>query len=225
MIPTSQATAYWTPTPADLPKIEKVARHYWESAAAPQREWAVQAVTAFGPDVGSLLELGCQAGPNLRALRAACPAMQLTGIDVNAPALAAGRRFIAAARLEDIELREGVVPDALTSWSADSVDVVLSVYCLAYVGPDRIDEALAAGLRIARLGLVLIEPMLTPGHCDETTVAGSTYVEWRHDYLAVLQDVIAATGIHARVGWVTKPPVDRLGHVLVVRKEAADGLR
>ena len=188
MIPTSQATAYWTPTAPDLPRVEKVARHYWESAAAPQREWAVQAVTAFGPDVRSLLELGCQAGPNLRALRAACPELQLTGIDVNAPALAAGRRFIAAARLEGIELLEGVVPDALAQWPADSVDVVLSVYCLAYVGPDRIDETLAASLQIARLGVVLIEPMLSPGHCDETTVQGSTY---RHGerVLAVLQDV------------------------------------
>ncbi len=218
MIATAQATAYWTPTPADLPNIEPVARHYWASVTAPQRGWAVEAIAAFGADIRSVLEIGCQCGPNLLALRRARPDVRLMGVDVNAAALAAGRRFFAADGIHDVVLREGTIPEALAHQPPP--DVVLSVYCLAYIGPDRIDETLLACLRLARVGLVLIEPMLPPGEADETTVEGSSFVEWRHNYLSLLAGAAEALDTPIRIAWVTKPRVHRLGHVLIVQKEA-----
>lgn len=218
-IPTAQATDYWTPTPADLPKVPAVAAYYWNTVNQPQRSWLVDAVAAVG-GAESLLELGCQAGPNLRALRRASRGMVLHGIDINAPALEQGRRLIRAEGLRGIHLYHGTVPDALQTWADQSVDVVATVYCLAYIGPDRFAETLTHALRIARRAVILIEPFATKTNPPEqVTVEGSTYVEWRHDYLGTISDVLdsGAPGLpdQVRLAIVPTVPHKSLNGVLI----------
>jgi ubiquinone/menaquinone biosynthesis C-methylase UbiE len=226
MIPTAQATAYWTPTPADAPNVAAVARHYWDSINSPQRFWVCEAVALLG-GAESLLEIGCQSGPNLRALARVWPHMQLHGLDVNRAALEEGRRFAIEAGLTRVTFHEGVVPDSLLSWAAQSVDVALSVYCLAYIGPDQIVTAVRHLLRVARKGIVLVEPMATaqePAEEFAGDVQGSAYVEWRHDYLSILSELAEELppGEELRAAVLPRQHVARLNGVVIATRQPAE---
>src|SRR5438105_1473351 len=221
MIKTAQATAYWTPTPADEPNVDAVARHYWDSIDSPQRFWACEAVALLG-GAASVLEIGCQSGPNLRALARVWPDIQLQGLDVNRSALAAGRRLAAEAGLTTVSLHEGVVPESLIGWSTRSVDVALSVYCLAYIGPNEIVTAVRQLLRIARKGIVLIEPMATAQEpAEELSTDGSAYVEWRHDYVSILSELAEELppGQELRAAILPRQHVARLNGVVIATRQ------
>jgi len=205
---TADTQRYWTPTPADLPNVEAVARHYWDSAAAPHRAWVVAALAVLG-DVQSVLDLGCQCGPNLRVLHDHYPHLQLIGLDCNPQALAFGRQW-----LPEADFLEGVLPDALTSWGDHSVDVVLSTYTLAYQSPDTIEAALAHCLRIARRAVILIEPMPNPDP-ERIDVAGSDYVEWRHPYGVILGWLVTQHGART-FRWEPMPRYDTLSGALII---------
>ncbi|HYM22023.1 MAG TPA: class I SAM-dependent methyltransferase [Vicinamibacterales bacterium] len=222
MIETVQATDYWTPKAADLQNVEHAARFYWESVDDPQRFWVQEAVALVGAE--SVLEVGCQCGPNLRALAQHWPSMRLDGVDVNRPAIEHGRRFAGDAGLSNITFHEGALPGALANWATGSVDVVLSVYCLAYINPHDIVDTVEALLRIARKGIILIEPLVTDKNPAEEVTAGDLgYVEWRHDYLAVLNilagELPDGRKLHAAI--LPRQRVDRLNGVLIATHQRA----
>lgn len=207
---TADTQRYWTPeTARDLANVEAVAEHYWNSAAEPQRTWAVAALQSLEP-VTSVLDLGCQCGPNLRALHEWFPTMRLVGLDCNPHALAYGRTHLPSASFV-----EGSIPGALETWPDGAFDVVLSTYCLAYQSPDTICEALAHCLRIARVGLVLIEPMPNPDP-EKLSVGGSGYVEWRHPYGLLLGSLIGTTQTARTLRWEPMPRYDTLTGALIV---------
>lgn len=209
MTTTADTTAYWTPTPADVPQLEATAAHYWESAAAPHRAWAVAAIRQLA-GVRSVLDLGCQCGPNLRALQPWMPSVRLVGLDCNAHALGFGRRW-----LPEAEFVEGAIPEALAQWPDGAFDVVLSTYCLAYQSPETIIDALEACLRLARVGVVLIEPMPNPDP-ECITVNGSPYVEWRHPYGVLLGSLVTKSGVPRTLRWEPMPRYDTLSGALIV---------
>ena len=98
----------------------------------------------------SLLEIGCNAGPNLVAIIKAMPGRQVGGIDVNP---------------EAIELAEKTLHNGFFSvGSADnmmmsdkSVDVILSDMTLIYVDRLSIDKYVKEMTRVARNYVVLCE--------------------------------------------------------------------
>jgi SAM-dependent methyltransferase len=206
MIATAQATAYWTPTAADLPNVERVARHYWDSIDAPHRFWVLEAVALLG-GAERVLEVGCQSGPNLRALARTWPTMRLDGLEVNPWAIEAGRRYAADEAFSGLHFHQGALPGALAAWPDRSVDIALSVYCLAYLNGDDIIDTVRDLLRVARKGIVLIEPMTT----------------W-HDYLGLLHilatDLPAGHRLHAVV--LPRQTVDRLKGVIIVAHRRDD---
>lgn len=213
MIATIKATEYWTPTEADLPNVERSARFYWETVDEPQRFWVQEAVALVAGTSDHLLEVGCQCGPNLRALAQRWPGMRLDGLDVNEHAIAAGRRFMAAERLYGVRLHHGTLPGALTAWGDGSVDVVLSVYCLAYINPDDIIDTVSALLRIAKKGVIFIEPMVTRDQePSEFTMEHNGYVEWRHDYIEIL-NILANELPDGRTLHAAVLPRQKVGHL------------
>lgn len=208
--PTTAAVRdYWMPTPADLPHVREVAEHYWASAETPPRTWALAAVRGLG-SVDSVLDLGCQCGPNLRVLHDAFPSMRLIGIDCNPHALAYGREW-----LPDAEFVEGTIPDALEAWPDRAVDVVLSTYCLAYQAPDTIGEAIKQALRIARRAVIIIEPMPNPDP-ERIETAGTGYVEWRHPYGLILGALVSETHVPRTLAWVPWARYERMTGAFVV---------
>jgi hypothetical protein len=77
--------------------------------------------------------------------------------------------------------------DAASRWEPAEVDVVVSCYSLAYVAPDDLNGLLAAMVRSARVGIILIEPMM--GEPCMMYAAGGM-IEWRHDYVNRLSRIL-----------------------------------
>lgn len=141
------------------------------------RMWALEGLAALGAE--SAVELGCHCGPLLAMMQDA--GMEPTGVDVN-------EAWVEMARRNGLSAKVGQVPECLERYATRGFDAVVSCYCLAYVSPADLPRTLAECLRIARLGVVLVEPSAGPGilpdeyYCD-------TYVEWRHEYLDALAAV------------------------------------
>lgn len=98
----------------------------------------------------SLLEIGCNAGPNLANIVKNIPGRQVGGIDVNPEAIA-----LAEKTFKGGYFRVNSADDIMMS--DNSTDVVLSDACLIYVGPRKIHKYLREIKRIGRNYLVLCE--------------------------------------------------------------------
>jgi SAM-dependent methyltransferase len=166
---------------------EEWVERYWNDDHAPRRDCIVDALrTTFGTPA-SVLDVGCNAGPNLRRIADEFPGCRLVGFDINAEAIeGAVRRF--AGRGIPADLSVGSYYDVLPSIPTASIDVVLSSYALAYVPPANLSEVLADIVRIARTGLVLAEP-LAFGGARPAGVLTVPWYDWRHDYAVVLAGV------------------------------------
>lgn len=162
---------------------------YWNDDRSPRRDCIVDAVrTNFGAPA-SVLDVGCNAGPNLRRLAAEFPGCRLVGFDINAEAIeGAAIRF--AELGVAVELSVGSYYDVLPAIATASIDVVLSSYSLAYVPPANLPDVLADIVRIARVGIVLAEP-LAFGGARPAGVLTVPWYDWRHDYPRTL----AAIGV------------------------------
>jgi hypothetical protein len=165
---TADTQFYWANHPATVSAYDL-------SAVEQHRDWAVQAVTDLG--AATVLEVGCHCGPVLGRLEAA--GLRACGIDINAGA-------VAAAQAHGFSAVVGAVPSTLERYDDGAFDVVLSSYCLAYIAPHDLPDTLAAMMRVALFGLVLVEPMAGAGVPEQMTRFGS-YTEWRHDYLTALE--------------------------------------
>lgn len=202
---TREATAHWATRHEAVPDW---AHAYWTSAHLAHRRVVLDVLEA-APDWDSLLELGCNAGPNLRLIRQAWPLAELVGLDVNEAALAEARAQRAQGALARVGLLQGTIPEELMGWPSQSVDVVLSVYALAYVAPEDLMRTLFEAQRIARTALVLAEPMPAPD-LPTGQIPTAPRLEWCHDYAARL----TAWGCRVRI-WPVTPPADALNAVLL----------
>lgn len=156
------------------------AEMYWASAERPYRDRIVELVRHEAP-IASVLELGCNALPNLRRMHSAFPEAELYGVDVNDAALAYG---FAQARKEGWDLKLALETDTLERYidrhSAESFDVVFSCYALAYVEPSVIKSVVRGALRLARKLVIFAEPSVAGAACR---VRDADTDEWAYDYL------------------------------------------
>ena len=160
---------------------------YWSDIGSPRRDCIIEAVrTSFGVP-SSVLDVGCNAGPNLRRMAAEFPGCRLVGFDINQEAIDGAARRFAALGIE-AELSVGSYYDVLPATASASIDVVLSSYALAYVPPVNLRGVLADIVRIARIGLVLAEPLAFGGERSAGVLTVPWY-DWRHDYAAGLAGV------------------------------------
>jgi ubiquinone/menaquinone biosynthesis C-methylase UbiE len=161
------------------------------SVEHPHRAFLVERVGRFAP-VASVLEIGCNAGPNLVALRRAFPAATLFGIDVNRRAIAAAQVLLADAGVENVTVAVGAADD-LARFADRSVDIVFSDATLMYVGPDKIGGVLREMTRVARKAIVLNEWQLfeDAGRLGAGARSRWHYAHWIHDFQALLAAVPA----------------------------------
>lgn len=189
----------------------------WNSINRPHRQPILDAIASL-MSATSLLEIGCNAGPNLRLIHERWPEVGLGGIDANADALE-----MVNAKFGDyvVDTWHYDLRDALPQIANLAYDIVLSSYCLAYIEPHEIAGVLAHMVRIARVGLVIAEPMVFD-QPEDSFPAGIP--EWRYDYHARLYDYHArlcdpATNFpkYSATAVTIDPPVERLNAVLTVR--------
>lgn len=122
---------------------------YRLSAVHPHRSAVVEAVLSLSPL--SVLELGCNSGPNLTRLHEADPQVKLYGLEVNQDAVEVARRA-----LPDAAIRRGSILEPLP-YEDQSVSVVLADAVLLYISPKEIDQVLDEMTRVAETGIVLVE--------------------------------------------------------------------
>ena len=113
----------------------------------------------------SVLEVGCNAGFNLRAIRSVRRDVEIKGIDVNADALteAANAGF-------DVE--EMSLLDAGAKWP-DEFDLVFSCGVLIHVAPEHISDAMDSIIEASRQYVLCVEyeatkeePVVYRGHSE-----------------------------------------------------------
>jgi SAM-dependent methyltransferase len=160
---------------------------YWNDDRSPRRDHIIDALrTSFGAPT-SVLDVGCNAAPNLRRIAAEFPGCRLSGFDINREAIDVATRRFAEAGIP-VQLSVGSFYDVLPQLGTDSIDVIVSSYTLAYVPPENLREVLTDLVRIARRGLVLAEPMAFGG-ARPAGVLKVPWHDWRHDYAGALKEV------------------------------------
>lgn len=190
------ATQFWRDRgPAEWARILPT---YWGAGGQPHRQ-AMLAAMRVMPRFESLREIGCCAGTNINLIRQAFPWIAIEGTELSVEAATFAQDKFA----KDPYVRI-VCSDLFTDaplWEDRGVDVMLSVYTLAYVAPSEIEDVLRHVLRAADKGVLLIEPMHgQPGRLPVTYT-----MEWRHDYVRLLNDILSTLGRKAMLN-VTELP-------------------
>jgi SAM-dependent methyltransferase len=136
----SEAKRYWSSL--KVPEFYKQPQTHWSSFIAAQ-------VMRLNPR--SVLEFGCNVGRNLSAIRDCAPSVLLRGIDINAEAVAFGRkdRDLNLSQADETFLQEE--PD-------QSFDVIFTVSVIDHLPNPK--PVLIEMVRAARLGVLLLEPSL-----------------------------------------------------------------
>jgi len=132
----------------------------------------------FWPSFGvqSILEVGCGAGYNLRAIRTLAGARRnLQGIDANETACA-------EAVCHGLSVRRGVWPDAGRNLVTSAFDLVFTAGVLIHVPPVGLEAAMREIARVAKRYVLAVEyarPNATP---RPVTYRGRSGMMWACDY-------------------------------------------
>ena len=196
------AALYWVERHVLGSRLHELLWRMWRSEGTgqclpehPHRGFLMTHLARFAP-LGSLLEVGCNGGPNLVVLRREYPGVRLYGVDISPRAIRTARAVLERERIVDASVFVGRADD-LGLFADHSVDVALTDATLMYVGPDKIARAIAELVRVARKGLVLNE-----WHLFEPPQSGLHaywyYAHWVHDYRALLIRVPGVTGVRVR---------------------------
>lgn len=176
---------------------------YWETRGAVYRCLLASMLHKL-PPFQSLLEIGSHSGPNLWAIRQQFPAAHLIGLEPSEVCAKFGQvaavreamdRMTPAQRTAfesqseakgevlsvGVDFMVGSAPDGLAVFR--EIDVVVSCYTLAYLSPAELHATLSRVVDLARVGILLVEPMPTAAE-PEGPMAGAKVPCDRHDYVA-----------------------------------------
>ena len=160
---------------------------YWDSRNHSHRPFLIQKISAFYPFC-SILEIGCNCGPNLYLMAKRFPDLQLIGIDINLRAIERGSELFASESISNVKLSVGKA-DELEQFQDKSFDIVFTDAVLIYVGPDKIRKVIQEMLRVARRALILVER-----HCFKPgdPLGRGVYRAgcWERNYVALLKQFV-----------------------------------
>jgi ubiquinone/menaquinone biosynthesis C-methylase UbiE len=166
-------------------------RGYWDSRDHSHRQFLLEHITKFSP-VSSILEIGCNCGPNLYLLARKFPNVEIVGIDINPAAIQKGNEWFTQEGIRNVKLLVGKA-DELEQFEDKRFDIVFTDAVLIYIGPDKIKEVIKGVLRIARKALILFEYHSFGCAADPRGV----YVgHWMRDYAALLKEFVPQEIIH-----------------------------
>lgn len=168
---------------------------YWDSRDHPHRQFLVEKVAAFSPH-SSVLEIGCNCGPNLYLLAKRFPGADIRGIDINPMAVDKGNELLVHAGITNVKLSLGKADD-LRQFENKSFDVVFTDAVLIYIGRDRIEKVMQEMIRVSRYGLVLLERHRDSHNMDKLGLGVRFGGCWERDYVALLSQFMPAD--HVRV--------------------------
>lgn len=173
---------------SDWPAGENWVMGYWESQSHSHRSFLVDAVASFSP-VSSILEIGCNCAPNLYLINQRFPKIDMHGIDINQQAIKVGRQMLASEGISNIHLTVNNT-DALSEFSDNLFDLIVTDALLIYIGKDKIYNVIREMLRVARKGLILVE-MIKP----DSKLGIRHHGLWQRDYGKLLRQFDSVKGI------------------------------
>lgn len=165
---------------------------YWNSINHPHRKILTDAIANFKPS--SILEIGCNCGPNLRILAKIFPEAKILGIDINPEAVQKGNELFKQESLLNVVLTE-CKADELLRFNDHSFDIVFTDAVLIYLGPDKIEKVIKEMLRVSSKAIVLME-----WHDFESkhNPLGKYKRHWVRDYKTLLKEFVSADKIRIK---------------------------
>jgi ubiquinone/menaquinone biosynthesis C-methylase UbiE len=133
-------------------------------------------------EVDNVLELGSSWGPNLFLLQKSNQGIHYLGIDISKQMANAGNEYFRSNNINNIKISCGDMT-SLSSFRDNEFDIIISDAALIYVDNKNIIPYVNEIVRIAKLGLIIIE------FDDESNDPfGKTFeATWIRDYRAVFQ--------------------------------------
>jgi SAM-dependent methyltransferase len=175
---------------------------YWDSQNHSHRPFLMERISAFSP-ISSILEIGCNCGPNLHLLARKFPGAEIRGVDINPVAVQKGNEWLAQEGISNVRLSVGKADD-LREFQDKTFDIVFTDAVLIYIGPDKIKKVVQEMLRVARRVLILMEWHCFGPECGDPNGLGVYHSgSWKRDYVALLTQFVGAEQIRA-----TKIPQD-----------------
>ena len=172
---------------------------YRDSLNHPHRSFLVETISRFNPS--SILEIGCNCGPNLYLLAKKFPDAEIRGIDINPMAVQEGGEWFAQEGIPNVRLSVGKA-DELVQFQDKSFDVVFTDAVLIYIGPDKIKEIMKNAIRITRRALIFMEwHSFEPQRKDPYGLGVYEQGNWKRDYVSLLKQFVIEEQIR-----VTKIP-------------------
>ncbi len=173
---------------------------YWDSRDHSHRAFLLEKIAGFSP-VSSVLEIGCNCGPNLYLVSRRFPESRIHGIDINPVAIQKGRELFAGAGITNVSLSVNKA-DELGQFPDKSFDVVFTDAVLIYIGRDKIRQVITGMIRVARKGLVLLERYdFGPEHRDPYGLGIRHNDLWLRNYATLLKQF--APGAQVQINRVT----------------------
>ncbi|MFC2004673.1 class I SAM-dependent methyltransferase [Chloroflexota bacterium] len=159
---------------------------YWDSREHSHRALLQKKIAELSP-ISSVLEIGCNCGPNLYLIARRFPDIKIQGIDINPIAIDKGKELLAAEGITNVNLSI-VKADELGDFPDKSFDVVFTDAVLIYVGRDKIKQVLKEMVRITNKGMILLEHQCSGfGNGDRLTLGIRHNGLWQRDYEALLK--------------------------------------
>lgn len=167
---------------------------YWDSQDHPHRSFLIERISKFSPN--SILEIGCNCGPNLHLLAKKFPDAEIIGIDINPMAVQKGNEWLTQEGISNVKLSVGKA-DELGQFKDKSFDIVFSDAVLIYIGPDKIKEVITEMIRITRQALILMEwHSFDPERKDPYGFGVYYNGCWKRDYVTLLKQFVREEQIH-----------------------------
>ncbi|MBI4333104.1 MAG: class I SAM-dependent methyltransferase [Chloroflexi bacterium] len=167
---------------------------YWDTRNQGHRPFMIDKISAHYP-FSSVLEIGCNCGPNLYMLARKFPGVRLEGVDINEKAVQTGNELLKAEGLSNVKLWAGKADD-LSQFSDGSFDITFSDAVLILVGRDKIKKVAREMLRVTRRALVLLERhCFEPQARDPQGLGVYRHGYWERDYTALFRQFVPEKSI------------------------------
>ena len=164
---------------------------YWNTQDLPSRDILMRKLQTLWP-FSSVLELGCNSGPNLARIYREFGNIRMAGVDINPEAIKFGSDQFEQMGAKNVHLEQRSLYD-LACFSDGEFDVVLSSGVLIHIPPTHIELVLTDMLRIAQKHVVMREKhAFLPKYQDEE----SRQDLWCHDYWPALLKLTTAENIN-----------------------------
>jgi len=164
---------------------------YQESINHSHRKYLINTISKVNPN--SILEIGCNCGPNLYLLSKKYPNARIVGIDINKKAILKGKEWFAKEGITNVEFIVGKAED-ISKFNDREFDVVFTDAILMYIDKDKVIDIIKDIYRIVNKKIVLIERMVSSGPIGFSN-GSSTYTSghWRHDYYKLFNPYVNIT--------------------------------